>query len=61
MYGNIAWARQLGTNVVSNQFLFGADELAYIATHYIYTDDSQVLTASAAPPISGTTRAFPPP
>ena len=47
MYGNVAWARQLGTNVVSNQFLFGADELAYIATHYIYTDHSQVLTASA--------------
>jgi outer membrane receptor protein involved in Fe transport len=47
MYGNIAWARQIGTNVVSNQFLFGADELAYIASHYIYTDHSQVLTASA--------------
>ncbi len=47
MYGNVAWARQLGTNVVSNQFLFGADELAYIGTHYIYTDHSQVLTASA--------------
>ncbi|HXL31411.1 MAG TPA: ligand-gated channel, partial [Bradyrhizobium sp.] len=47
MYGNVAWARQLGTNVVSNQFLFGADELAYIANHYIYTDHSQVLTASA--------------
>ena len=47
MYGNVAWARQLGTNVVSNQFLFRADELAYIATHYIYTDHSQVLTASA--------------
>jgi outer membrane receptor protein involved in Fe transport len=47
MYGNIAWARQIGTNVVSNQFLFGADELAYIATHYIYTDHSQNLTASA--------------
>jgi outer membrane receptor protein involved in Fe transport len=47
LYGNVAWARQIGTNVVSNQFLFGADELAYIATHYIYTDHSQILTASA--------------
>jgi outer membrane receptor protein involved in Fe transport len=46
-YGNVAWARQIATNVVSNQFLFGADELAYIATHYIYTDHAQVLTASA--------------
>ena len=47
MYGNVAWARQIGTDVVSNQFLFGAAELAYIATHYIYTDHSQILTASA--------------
>jgi outer membrane receptor protein involved in Fe transport len=47
MYGNIAWARQLGTDVVSNQFLFDPDRLAYIATHYIYTDHSQILTASA--------------
>ena len=47
LYGNVAWARQLGTNIVSNQFLFGADELAVIATHYIHTDHSQDLTASA--------------
>lgn len=47
MYANVAWARQLGTNVVSNQFLFDPDELAYIASHYINTDHSQVLTASA--------------
>ena len=46
-YGNVAWAKQIATNIVSNQFLFGADELAYIATHYIYTDHAQVLTASA--------------
>jgi outer membrane receptor protein involved in Fe transport len=47
LYGNVAWARQIGTNVVSNQYLFAQDELNYIATHYIYTDHSQVLTASA--------------
>ena len=47
LYGNVAWARQIGTDIVSNQFLLAADELAYIATHYIYTDHSQVLTASA--------------
>ncbi|WJR80093.1 TonB-dependent receptor [Bradyrhizobium sp. NP1] len=47
MYGNLAWARQLGTDIVSNQYLFDPDRLAYIATHYIYTDHSQVLTASA--------------
>ena len=47
IYGNLAWARQLATQVVSNQFLFGPDELAYIASHSIYTDHAQLLTASA--------------
>jgi outer membrane receptor protein involved in Fe transport len=47
VWANLAWARQVGTHVVSNQFLFDPDELAYIATHYIYTDHSQWLTASA--------------
>ena len=47
VYGNLAWARQLGTNIVSNQYLFDPDRLAFIASHYIYTDHSQILTASA--------------
>ncbi|MGH6725554.1 MAG: TonB-dependent receptor [Pseudolabrys sp.] len=46
-YGNLAWARQLATNIVSNQYLFGTDELAYIASHYIYTDHAQTWTGSA--------------
>jgi outer membrane receptor protein involved in Fe transport len=46
-WGNVAWAKQIATNVVSNQFLFGQDEINYIATHYVYTDHAQVLTASA--------------
>jgi outer membrane receptor protein involved in Fe transport len=46
-WGNVAWAKQIATNVVSNQFLFAQDELNYIATHYIYTDHAQVLTANA--------------
>jgi outer membrane receptor protein involved in Fe transport len=46
-YGNLAWARQIATNVVSNQYLFGADELAFIASHYVYTDHAQLLTGSA--------------
>jgi len=45
-YGNIAWARQIATNVVSNQYLFDPDDLAYIASHYVYTDHAQTLTAS---------------
>jgi outer membrane receptor protein involved in Fe transport len=46
-YGNIAVARQIATNIVSNQYLFGADELAYIASHWVYTDHTQIVTASA--------------
>jgi len=46
-YGNVAIARQLGTNVSSNQFLFGADELAFIASNYVYTDHSQLVSGSA--------------
>ncbi len=46
-YGNLAWAKQIATNIVSNQFLFGQDEIDYIATHYVYTDHAQVLTGSA--------------
>ena len=46
-YGNLAWARQVATNIVSNQYLFGADELAYIANNYINTDHAQQWTGSA--------------
>lgn len=46
-YGNLAWAKQIASDIVSNQYLFGQDELNYIATHYVYTDHAQVLTASA--------------
>ena len=47
VYANLALAKQIATQVVSNQFLFDPDELAYIASHYIYTDHAQLLTASA--------------
>jgi outer membrane receptor protein involved in Fe transport len=47
LYGNLAWATQIGTNIVSNQFLFSPDELAFIASHYVFTDHAQQLTASA--------------
>jgi outer membrane receptor protein involved in Fe transport len=46
-YSNLALAVQKGTDVVSNQFLFDPDELAYIASHYIYTDHAQIWTGSA--------------
>jgi outer membrane receptor protein involved in Fe transport len=47
IYGNLAWARQLGTDIVSNQYLFDPVRLAFIASNYIYTDHSQILTGSA--------------
>jgi outer membrane receptor protein involved in Fe transport len=47
LYGNLAWARQVATDVVSNQYLFDPAELNYIANHYVYTDHAQFLTASA--------------
>ena len=47
LYGNLAWARQRATDVVSNQYLFAPDELAYIANGYVYTDHAQLLTGSA--------------
>ena len=40
-------AASCATNIVSNQYLFGADELAYIANHWIYTDHAQTWTGSA--------------
>src|SRR5262249_53166362 len=45
-YCNLAWARQIATQVTSNQFLFDPVELAYIASNYIYTDHAQTWTAS---------------
>ena len=46
-YGNIAFANQQATDLVSNQFLFSPADIAYIGDHYIYTDHSQTITASA--------------
>jgi outer membrane receptor protein involved in Fe transport len=46
-YGNLAYSRAIGKNIVSSQFNFGADELAYISQHYIHLDHDQRWTASA--------------
>ena len=45
-YGNLAVAQQRATQVSSNQYLFDADELAYIQNNYIYTDHDQLFTVS---------------
>lgn len=47
-YANLAWGRQRGTLVTSNQFLFDSDEFDYISRHYIYTDHAQTWTGSAS-------------
>ncbi len=45
-YANLAYQKAQGTNIISGQSLFGPDELAYIASHYIYLDHDQTYTAS---------------
>jgi len=46
LYANLARGDEKGRNIISSQFFFAPDELAYIANHYIYTDHSQKWTAS---------------
>lgn len=45
-YLNAAVQKAQGTNINSGQALFSADELAYIANHYIYADHDQRWTLS---------------
>ena len=46
-YLNFAYSKALGKEIVSEQFLFGADELAFIKRHYVHLDHDQEYTASA--------------
>src|SRR5262249_18016731 len=46
-YGNLAVGQQVAKGIVSAQALFDAEDLAYIHQHYIVTDHSQLITASA--------------
>ena len=46
LYGNLAYSRGIGKNVVSSQFNFSADDLAYIQQHYIHLDHDQRFTGS---------------
>jgi outer membrane receptor protein involved in Fe transport len=45
-YLNLAYQKAQGENIVSGQALFGTNELAYIANHYIYLDHDQTYTMS---------------
>ncbi|HXJ77905.1 MAG TPA: TonB-dependent receptor [Candidatus Methylomirabilis sp.] len=46
-YGNLALAQQQAKRVETAQSLFSQDDLNFIYDHYIHTDHSQFLTASA--------------
>lgn len=46
LYANVARGEEKGRNIISSQYFFAPDELAWIASHYIYTDHSQRWTAS---------------
>jgi outer membrane receptor protein involved in Fe transport len=45
-YANMAWQGARGRNIVSSQFNFSPEDLAYIATHDIDLDHEQKFTAS---------------
>jgi outer membrane receptor protein involved in Fe transport len=46
LYANLARGEEKGKDIVSSQYFFAPDELAYIKDHYIFTDHSQKWTAS---------------
>ncbi|THD58347.1 TonB-dependent receptor, partial [Phenylobacterium sp.] len=46
-YGNFAVSQAKGKDIISSQFNFSPDDLAYIQNHYIYLDHDQTYTASA--------------
>jgi outer membrane receptor protein involved in Fe transport len=46
-YANFAYNISRAIGAVSNQYLFDADEFAYLQNHYHYTDDMQRMTGSA--------------
>jgi hypothetical protein len=46
-YGNIAFSRAMAYGMISGQFQFDPDELAYLQTHWYHLDHDQDLTASA--------------
>src|SRR6202162_597294 len=46
-YGNFAAAKALGKDIITSQFNFSPDDLAFISGHYIHTDHDQTYTGSA--------------
>ncbi len=46
-YANFAYAKNQGREIITSQFNFSAEDLAYIRRHYIYLDHDQTYSASA--------------
>jgi outer membrane receptor protein involved in Fe transport len=46
-YGNLAAGQQQAKGIASAQALFSAEDFAYIQSHYVVTDHSQLVTTSA--------------
>ena len=46
-YGNLALSRAEATGMISGQFQFSPDDLAYMQTHWYHLDHDQDITASA--------------
>ncbi|MEA3081411.1 MAG: hypothetical protein QOD54_1079 [Sphingomonadales bacterium] len=46
LYANVARGQEKAKDIISSQYFFAPDEIAYIQNHYIFTDHSQNLTAS---------------
>ena len=47
LYGNFAWSRAIGKDIVSAEWNFDPDDLAYIRQRWIHLDHDQRWTASA--------------
>ena len=48
-YANFAFERATGEQIVSSQFLFSPDDLAFIRNHWVFLDHDQRYTVSAGP------------
>jgi hypothetical protein len=46
LYSNFAVSRAMGENIISGQFNFAPEDLAYIANHFIHLDHDQTYSAS---------------
>ena len=46
LYANLSWSRAIGKDIVSSQFDFSADDLAYISDRWIHLDHDERWTGS---------------